>query len=295
MQLHRLSDLGGVRVDGVDLTARRTPEEDRALMTLFNQHGLVVFSDQKLTKRQLVEAGAPFGGTMSNVPVPAADPEAVGLSVLSNRGADGNLVPGDPDRMYGAAGWHTDQGYVAAPNRGKILYGVQVPEEGGMTGFIDGQSTYAALSEDLRSRVEGLHVIQSWDHMRPEASDERKYRQDGEKELTRGRFVDVVYPIVYPHPITGTKVLNFPPMWAARIAEVPGPEGEALARALVEHITQQKFQYWHRYRLGDAVLWDNWRFLHAASGTPGRYARTVWSVALRSSPELGRALQTAAE
>jgi taurine dioxygenase len=295
MLVHRLSDLGGVEVDGVDLTAPRTAEEDRALLALFNEHGLVVFRGQKLTKRQLVEAGAPFGGTMLNVPVPAAEPETPAVSVLSNRGADGDIVPEDPDKLYGAAGWHTDQGYVVAPNRGKILYGVQVPEEGGMTGFIDGQTTYAALSDHLRSRIEGLHVVQSWDHLRPEASDERKYRRDGEKELTRGRFADVLYPIVYPHPFTGAKVLNFPPMWAARIAEMPGPEGEAVARAIVEHITQTKFQYWHRYRLGDAVLWDNWRFLHAASGTPGRYARTVWSIALQSGPMIGRALATAAE
>jgi taurine dioxygenase len=295
MEVRRLSDLGGVEVVGVDLTASPTTEQDRALMALFDEHGLVVFRDQKLTKRQLIDATAPFGGAMVNTPVAAADPEAIGISVLSNRGADGNMVPEDPDKLYGAAGWHTDQGYVATPNRGKILYGVQVPEEGGMTGFIDGEATYTALPDDLRSCVENLHVVQSWDHMRPEASDERKYRRDGERQLTRGRFADVLYPIIYPHPITGRKVLNFPPMWAARIAEISGSDAETLARRLVEHITQPKFQYWHSYRVGDAMLWDNWRFLHAASGTLGRYVRTVWSVALRSGPKIGITLDAAAE
>jgi taurine dioxygenase len=288
MRVDRLSELGGVAVEGVDLAAKRSPDEDRALKSLFDENGLVVFRNQKLTKQQLIEAGGPFGGAMLNIPVAAADPDVVGISVLSNRGAVGDIVPEDPDKLYGAAGWHTDQGYVRAPNRGKMLYGVEVPEEGGMTGFIDGQATYDALPNDLRLRVEGLHVVQSWNRLQPEKSDERKYRQDGEKELVSGRFADVLYPIVYAHPMTGVKVLNFPPMWAASIAEIPGPEGEALSQALVEHITQPKFQYWHRYRPGDAVLWDNWRFLHAASGTPGRYARTVWCMTLQSGPEFGR-------
>src|SRR5437016_2867045 len=127
MRVRKLSDLGGIAVEGADLAASRPPEDDRALMALFNEHGLVVFRDQKLTKRQLIDAGAPFGGTMLKPPVASADdPEAQGVSTLSNRGADGDVAPDDPDKVYGAAGWHTDQGYVASPNRGKILYGVQI-------------------------------------------------------------------------------------------------------------------------------------------------------------------------
>jgi taurine dioxygenase len=294
MRVGKLSELCGVEVEGVDLAARRSLEEDRALKSLFDEHGLVVFRDQKLTKQQLIEAGGPFGGAMLNIPVAAADREVTGISILSNRGADGDIMPEDADKILGAAGWHTDQGYVRAPNRGKMLYGVQVPEEGGMTGFIDGQATYAALPKDLQSRLDGLHVVQSWDRIQPEKSPERHYRQDGEKELVSGRFADVLYPIVYGHPITGTKVLNFPPMWADAIAEMPGPDGAALSQQLIEHITQPKFQYWHRYRIGDAVLWDNWRFLHAASGTPGRYARTVWCMTLQSGPEFGREVAQAA-
>lgn len=286
MQVNRLSDQGGVEVLGVDLSQPGDGEEVVALNALFEEHGLVVFRNQKLTKPQLVGAGDRFGGAAVH-PLVARDPEAPGISVLSNRGHDGNVIPEDPDALVLEAPWHTDQGYLPAPNRGKILYAVQVPEEGGMTGFVDGYAAYASLPEDLRARIEGLHVVQSWGKLRI-TKGSGKYRLNGEKEIVPDRFPDVLYPIVYPHPASGIKVLNFPPMWATGIAELSGPEGEALTRELLERITAPELQYWHRYLPGDAVLWDNWRFLHKAGGTPGRYVRTLWSITLKSGPQIGR-------
>ena len=294
MKVEKLSDLGGVSVEGVDLSAARSTGEDRALMALLDEHGLVIFRDQKLTKRQLVEAGGPFGGAMLNKPTVAPDPEALGISVLSTRGADGDMMPDDPDRIMGKIEWHSDQGYLVQPNRGKILYAVQAPPEGGMTGFIDGQLTYNGLPQDLREQVEGLHVIQSWAHSVPYQGVDRDLRRNDDAELHANKFADVVYPVVYPHPVTGVKVLNCPPLWAAGFLELSGPAGEALLARLEAHITQPQFQYWHQYRTGDAVLWDNWRFLHGASGTPGRHVRTLWSMSINPGPLLGMTTEEAA-
>jgi alpha-ketoglutarate-dependent taurine dioxygenase len=46
--------------------------------------------------------------------------------------------------------------------------------------------------------------------------------------------------------------------------------------------------------VGDALLWDNWRFMHAAGGTRGRYVRTMWSFAINGGVELGNKLAKAA-
>jgi taurine dioxygenase len=294
MQVRRLSDLGGVEVEGVDLAAPRSEAQDRALKALFDEHGLVVFRGQALSKAQLVAAGAPFGGTMINKEAVVFDPEARGVTVISTRGPNGDVVPEDPQKLVGDLEWHTDQGYVVAPCRGKILYAVQVPEEGGMTGFIDGRVTYEALDDALKARIEGRHVIQSWNRSEAYLARNRDYRIKGHQEMTYNRFPDLAFPMVYAHPVTGEKVLNVPPLWSAGIVEAPGPEGEALVDAIVAHIKQPKFQYWHRYRVGDAVLWDNWRMLHAASGTPGSQVRTLWSITINGGPELGRPIERAA-
>ncbi len=294
MRVRSLGGVGGVAVEGVDLT-RLSDDEAREVRRLYDQHGLVVFRGQTLTKPQVVAACAPFGGAFTDRVAQAVDPEAPGIDVISTRGYGGDVVPDDPDAVLGATEWHTDMGYVTKPNRGKILYAVRVPEEGGKTGFIDGQMTYRELPEALRRRIAGLHVVQSWSRLERlrQNSDQRAYRLDGDNQLAPNLFPDVVYPLVHPHPLSGEMVLNLPPMWADGIVELPGAEGEALMTELIAHITQAKFQYWHAYEPGDAVAWDNWRFLHAASGTPGRCVRTIWSVSINAGPEIGRRLEAA--
>ena len=293
MQVRRLSDAGGVEVEGVDLS-KPTPEQNAAVKRLYDEYGLVVFSGQKLSKQQLVDSGAAFGGTMIDPPATVRDPEVAGIVVISTRGTTGNVVPKDPDALVGDLEWHTDQGYVPAPNRGKILYAVAVPEEGGMTGFIDNQLTYEGLSDELKQQIEGLHVIQSWDRAEAYLNRNKDYRIGGDKEMVVGKFPDMIYPLVYPHPITGRKVLNVIPLYDAGILEMPGPDGNALLETLKAHVLQAKYQYWHKYKVGDAVIWDNWRSLHAASGTPGKYVRTLWSIVIDKGPDIGASLEKGA-
>lgn len=290
MRVSKLSELGGVAIEGADLAAPADPSRDAELNALYDEHGLIVFRDQMLSKSQLVEAGARFGGTLINKQATAPDPEAPGVIVISTRGPFGDTIPEDQDGLVGDLDWHTDQGYVTAPIRGKILFARVVPEEGGQTGFIDGELTYAALPEDTKRRIANLHVIQSWNRAEDYIARNRDYRIQGHKEMAQNRFPDLAYPMVIRHPHTGAKILNVPPMWSAGIVELPGTEGDDLLSELVEFVKQPRFQYWHTYAVGDAVLWDNWRFVHAASGTPGRYVRTLWSISIKGGPELGRAL-----
>jgi taurine dioxygenase len=290
MQVRPISEVGGVEVEGVDLSAPRTPQETAALQRLYDEHGLVVFRGQSLTKQQLVDAGSAFGGSMIDIPATVPDPDVPGIVVISTRGTTGDVMPDDPDALVGDLEWHTDQGYVPAPNRGKILYAVAVPEEGGRTGFIDGQHTYQALPDELKARIEGLHIIQSWNRAESHLVRNRAYRIGGEQEMVSDKFPDMVFPIAYPHPVTGAMVLNVVPLWDAGILEMPGPVGDALLEELKAHVMQPRFQYWHAYRPGDAVLWDNWRSMHASSGTPGKYVRTLWSIVIQPGPELGYAI-----
>ena len=93
------------------------------------------------------------------------------------------------------------------------------------------------------------------------------------------------------HPVSGRKVLFVPPLWSSGILELPGEEGRALLAELTAHIRKPEFAYWHAYRPGDLLAWDNWRFLHAAGGTPGKYRRTMWTVVIRGGPVFGRVVE----
>ena len=286
MRCKQLSERGGISVEGLNLAS--ADEDARTkLAALYDRHGLIVFRDQHLDKPELLAAADLFGGTASPA-VDNCESGYPGLTIISTRGASGDVLPEDPDAVVGDIGWHTDQGYITAPNRGKLLYAVEVPDEGGMTGFVDGEHVYAALPETLRNAIDGLHVVQSWAHAQATIARNRRYRKEGARVLADGRFADVAYPLVISHPRTGRLVLNAPPLWAAAIIERPGPDGDALLAEIIAHIEQPHFAYWHSYRPGDVVLWDNWRFAHAASGTKGRYRRTLWSVIVQGGPVLGR-------
>jgi taurine dioxygenase len=294
MKVSKLSEVAGCRISDIDLGGDVDDATAAEIMRLYNEHGLLVFSDQKLTKAQLVEAGRFFGGTQMRPPADAGGSGTPGMSVISTRGYDGTLTPAENEEIVGDLGWHTDQTYTVNPNRGKLLYAVDVPEEGGKTGFLDGQLAYDALPASLKERVEGLSVNLSWDHAQSTIARNRAYRANGEKELAAGRFGDVAFPVAMPHPITGRKSLYIPPLWAAGIVEMPGEAGQALLDELIAHVVQPQFIYWHAYLPGDVAIWDNWRFLHAASGTPRRYVRTLWSVVIQGGPVMGRELAAAA-
>jgi taurine dioxygenase len=291
--IEKLTTGGGISVRGVNFSKPLPAETSRQLSGLYEAHGLLVIRDQKLTKAQLVEATEPFGGPEHHPAVDDSDPEVPGVTVISTRGPGGETLPDDAAALVGDIDFHTDQAYITAPNRGKLLYAVDVPEKGGLTGFIDGTKTYEELPETVKARIDGLHVIQSWRHAQETIHRNRSYRHEGGTVLADDRFPDIAYPIVVVHPHSGQKVLNVPPLWCSGVVELPGAEGQELVDELKHHILQPKYAYWHRYMSGDVVGWDNWRFLHAAGGTPGRYLRTLWSVVIRGGPQIGEKLSDA--
>jgi taurine dioxygenase len=45
-------------------------------------------------------------------------------------------------------------------------------------------------------------------------------------------------------------------------------EADSLLQRLVDHTRKPAFHYIHEWQAGDMVLWENWRAMHRASGTP---------------------------
>jgi taurine dioxygenase len=85
-----------------------------------------------------------------------------------------------------------------------------------------------------------------------------------EKRKAIAAFVD--HPLVRTHPETGRRALYINPI---RIDEIVGMD-EAGALPLLDdllaHATQPAFEYRHKWRVGDVVIWDNRCLLHKANG-----------------------------
>ena len=74
-------------------------------------------------------------------------------------------------------------------------------------------------------------------------------------------FRPVRQRLVRTHPVTGRKSL-FLSAHAGGIVGWPVPEARAFLRDLVEHATQPRFVYSHKWRQWDLVMWDNRQTMH---------------------------------
>jgi taurine dioxygenase len=205
----------------------------------------------------------------------------------------------DGERRGGWQGWHKDSMYTAKINHGGILWARTVPERGGETGFIDQIAAYDALPAELKARIEDLNVLykfsrDSVDSRFGPKPDRRICRDPRRAGLTdhEGAQRRSVHPMVYVQRETGRKVANVSPWFAEGIEGMENAAGDALLREVIDHITRPERAYFHRWTAGEMVLWDNWRMLHCATGTPAGMKRHLSRTIIHGDYAMGR-LETA--
>jgi taurine dioxygenase len=279
----------GVLVEGVDAARPVDPELRQLLYGLFLEHGLLVLRDQDLTPEQHIAFSRTFGGLdphpSENVRLPGY-PEIYEVSYRSAPAADGEAI-------VGQIPWHADLTYTVRPSRGGLLYAREVPEEGGDTGFLDTAAAYDRLDEAAKQRIAGLEVVNSIAQVKQTA-----FRVDRETPAPARPephpFPDVVLPLVVRHPQLGRGAINVSPSFTRCIRGLPAEESEALLAELIAHTTDPEFAYFHSWRVGDLVVWDNWRMMHTATGYKARYRRLMHRTTISPDYELGRVLEEAA-
>lgn len=171
------------------------------------------------------------------------------------------------------------------PSLGALLYARTIPREGCQTGYLDTAVVYDALPADMWVRVEGLEVLHSLGPIQKrinEAADvDSAAAPDAEPH-----FDPVIHPLVHRHPETGRRALNISPTSAQSIVGLPGEGSDALLRELFEFATQRHFTYFHSWRIGDLIVWDNWRTMHVVTGHKRRYTRVMHRTTLRGGVPL---------
>jgi taurine dioxygenase len=193
--------------------------------------------------------------------------------------------------------WHFDHCYNDQLNRAGVLRAVEVPPEGGLTGFVDGVALYDAISPEVRDRIEGETVIYAMDVI----MENLHYgRPDGFVEVTPSEQASDVmaefegrpralHPAVWTRR-TGEKVLHVSPWMAKGIEGREGTEGEELLVAVCDEIVAaaENLSYFHRWQPTDMVIWDNWRCLHRVSGMSPEHSRCMHRTTIEGDYGLGR-------
>jgi taurine dioxygenase len=251
-----LSEHTGAEVLGIDLSEPLDEVARERLNRAFIERSVLVFREQHLSPHQLVAAVGLFGEIFPQHNSRFALPECSLVHYISNQ----DFYP-DGKRYIPGEGYHTDHSNAACPPKATVLHAVSLPDQGGDTQYVNMHRAYDDLPDETKKRLDGLkaiHVYQS------------RYSARKLMELTQdshARSPDaVVHPIVRTHPESGRKAIYINPI---RIEGIVGmAEGEALALLadLLEHATQLRYQYRHRWQPGDVVMWDNRSLLHKANG-----------------------------
>ena len=96
---------------------------------------------------------------------------------------------------------------------------------------------------------------------------------------------ETAQPLVVAHPVTGRKGLYLNTARMEGIVGMGREEADALIAELMERATDRRYEYRHKWRTGDVVIWDNTTVLHKANGdVPPGERRYLYRVMVKGTP-----------
>lgn len=284
----KLNPALGAEITGIDLSLSVSPEQIQEFRDALDTYGVLCFRDQKLSEQQQIDFTEQWG-SLEDFPEENKTVAASTVYNVANVSAQGEHLPETDHRVIFQkvnALWHTDSSYRYVPAYASLLYGIEVmPDDavGGRTGFSNMVLAYEALPDDLRARIEPLHMVHSYEHGR------RMFASlPPLSNFEKNAVPPVSHPLVRVHP-DGRRSLFMTANAGNEISGMPLEEGQALHRQLVEHVSRPEFCYFHKWKKGDLVVWDNRTTLHKAEVYDmGRYRRVFRRTTLAGEgPVLG--------
>lgn len=258
MRTRELISSFGVALDH-DLRRPLDAAEQDELRALFADRHLLLFEDQSLAFEDQARVVGHLG------PVLPGGPEWV-----SNVREDG-LVP------EGVLLFHSDFIFTAEPSLGLSLYAVEIPPDGSPTVFADAVRAAAALTPELRHRVEAHEALNIFDLDEKRGDVRLREAALGPETPFTPRYA---HPVLMHHPRTGQELLSVNEMQTDRIIGMEARESEDTLRELWSVLYAPWNTYTHRWRVGDLLIWDNIAVQHGRPAPPRDVARTMRRVTM---------------
>jgi taurine dioxygenase len=276
----------GSRVTGVTLAALDDADVRRELFGIFKTRGVLLFEGLDMSDELHLKIAQVFG-PLQNYALPVSQKE---LTVEEDKASKAQLLDleidslseVDGEQVTGVLPWHFDSAYVGNINRGGVLRPVVIPPQGGETGFADGIQLYNDIPHELRSAFEDLQIVYysklMFTHQRFGFPKGLRYLRLGEVQEESIRKCEgarrAIHPAIWQRT-TGERVLHISPFQAAGIHLRENPEGDALLEEMCQEIYARMIPYWHKWKMDEIVVWDNWRCLHCVRGYPPGHRRHV--------------------
>ena len=265
MELVPLGPGFGVEVRGIDILDVATDADAyKAVRSAFEEHSLLVFRDQPIADDVQAAYSRAFG------PLELTKISSLGqntfYSRLTNK-ANGKVVPPDHRQVLVAkanALWHTDSSFKKTPALASVLTARVLPEDGGETEFTSTRLAWERLPADLQERLTDAVATHSY------ANSRDQIHPDLATEMERRSLPPVRWRLNWRNPSNDRRAL-YVASHAYAIDGMDDRDARQLLAQLLDEATRREFVYSHKWRQGDAVMWDNRAMLHR--GRPWDYAR----------------------
>ncbi len=237
--LDKLTPIIGAEIGDVDLARPLGNQTIDELHRALAENLVIFFRDQHLSPEQHLAFGRLFGDLHIH---PAAPHEKDHPELM--------IIHADKDSpRANGEGWHSDVSCDPEPPMGSILYIRTCPPKGGDTLFASMYAAYEALSERMKTYLDGLTALHTGEHYRG------MYANFGVAD--RASYPQAEHPVVRTHPVTGKKALYVNKGFTRRILGIPRDESEAILRYLFEHMANPLFQCRFRWTENAIAFWDN--------------------------------------
>jgi alpha-ketoglutarate-dependent taurine dioxygenase len=246
----------GAEVFGIDVARPLPPTVHRQLQEAFHEYKLLCFRDQMLTTDSLAAFTRTWACPTEHA-MPGQFRDAVtDVNIVSNADENGRPNGKHPDTTE--MRWHSSRSWRPDPATATLLYGLEVPSEGGDTLFADTAMAYEALPQPLKDTVTPMKVIHSLEYSRKSGSGHKPTAD--ESSVTPPQ----AHPLARIHPATGKRAL-FIGCHAWKIEGMSEVKGRQLLDDLLEFATKPAFVYRHGWRRHDLLMWDDRCTLHSAT------------------------------
>ncbi|HEX6100182.1 MAG TPA: TauD/TfdA family dioxygenase [Thermoanaerobaculia bacterium] len=274
LELVPLTATFGVEVRGAQLDSSAPASTFEALKQILAEHSVVLMRDLHWTEEEHILVNRRFGPSApvhEHVWAPPVDlnakpgsfirwGERYGRLPLINKG-EVIYFPNGPelcdkdtdtyalwdqedrhDKGLGSSSWHTGDTEKYDYEVLSILYAEVAATSGGTTSWCDTAAVYESFDEATRTRLDTLRAIHYFTY------------REGTPPVSQ--------PLVKTHAITGRKSLFLNFFTMERIEGMTRPESYAMLKMLFERACRPEFVYTHKWRDGDAILWNNNTTMH---------------------------------
>jgi alpha-ketoglutarate-dependent sulfate ester dioxygenase len=261
----------GAEISGVDLREPLSDAQRDQVKAAILQYKVVFFRDQFIDQEQHAAFARRFGPLYTH-------PSTTKSNAVKSPAIHDISAP--EERKYQqllarqqAEGWdayHSDTSWRLVPTWGAVLRAVTLPDTGGDTVWVDAGLAYDRLPDDVKERLDGLHVTHDY------------------RDALTGAGHDypiVAHPVVRVHRETGRKILfvNFTEHpW---IVGLDRAESRELLSLVHDQYRKPEFQVRFSWRPGSVAFWDNRAAVHYAVRNYGDFPRLLERVLIADDPQ----------